>query len=389
MAATAMRIIQALPGRMRFEATGSNSIELCVAEWVARSRYRQSTTVLAEFGNTPPIDVDVYRRQSVKRFTGLHIAYTIRKLVKRRGYNLIVSQQHVSTAAAIALLNPGVPVILQTHNFIDPPERGPRGRLGNGVRRWEFGLLAGMTLISEATLRQFEMDWPYVTVPRRVITNGIDFCTWAPAAEREKTVLVVARTHETKGILEAAQGVRTFLKAFPDWRATFILSDHRSHPEYFAAVSETLRYCGIQAEVLSELAFAEVKRRTEVAAISVVASKWAEPFGRVALEAHAGGAALISSGTGALREISGDTALYLEAVTGPAIACALRRLASDGALRERLSREGMQRVRERFRLAAAVSEQELGIAPVCQRLDDFFRQTVVDANNYPDEANLM
>jgi len=60
---------------------------------------------------------------------------------------------------------------------------------------------------------------------------------------------------------------------------------------------------------------------------SVVASKWAEPFGRVTLEAHAGGAALISSGTGGLSEISGDAALYLEAVTGPVIASALCQLA--------------------------------------------------------------
>lgn len=373
-----MKIIQALPGRMRFEAEASNSIELCVAEWIWGSRYRRTTTVLAESGKTPPVDVDVFRREPAKRFTSLHIGYTIRKLVKSRGYELVVSQQHVSTAAAIAALNPSVPVILQTHNFIDPPERGFGGRLKNRVRLWEFARLAGMTLVSEATLRQFEMDWPQVTIPRRVISNGFDFGTWTPATQREKTVLVVARTHETKGILEAAEGVRAFLKDFPDWRATFILSDQRSHPGYFSAVVDALQFCRPQAEVLSGLPFSEVKRRTELAAISVVASKWAEPFGRVALEAHAGGAALISSGTGGLSEISGDAALYLEAVTGPAIASALRQLASDGELRARLAREGMQRVRRRFRLTASVGEQGLDVAPVCQRLDDFFHQTVFE-----------
>jgi len=374
---------------MRFEAGAANSIELCVSEWIAGSRYRQSTTVLAEIGKSPPIEVDVYRREPVRRFTSLHIAYTIRNLVKAREYDLIVSQQHVSTAAAIAALNPSVPVILQTHNFIDPPIRGTYGRLKNSLRRWQFGRLAGMTLVSEATSRQFEIDWPQVTVPRRVISNGFDFGCWAPATQREKVVLVVARTHETKGILEAAQGVRAFLKEFPEWRATFILSDQRSHPHYFSAVVETLRSCGTQAEVLSGLAFSEVKRHTEAAAISVVASKWAEPFGRVALEAHAGGAALISSGTGGLSEISGDAALYLEAVTGPAIASALHRLACDGVLRERLAREGMRRVRRQFRLIAAAGEGELDVLPVCRRLDDFFRETVVDTRKNRRDAAAM
>jgi len=381
-----MRIIQALPGRMRFEAGVPNSIELCVAEWVAGSRYRQSTTILAESGGAPLIDVDVYRRAPVKHLTSVHIGYTIRKLVMARRYELIVSQQHVSTTAIIAELNSDVPVILQTHNFIDPPQRGRNAWLKNRMRQWEFGRLAGMTLISEATLRQFEIDWPRVTVPRRVIPNGFDFSAWRPAAQREKMVLVVARTHETKGILEAAQGVRTFLDKFPDWRATFILSDQRSQPDYFSAVVETLQPCGALAEVLSGLGFSEVKRRTELAAISIVPSKWAEPFGRVALEAHAGGAALISSGTGGLREISGDAALYLTAVTGPAIASALHQLASDAALRERLAREGTQRVRRRFRLTASIDELEPELAPVCQRLDDFFWQTVVNTHKRPKGA---
>lgn len=368
-----MKILQALPGRMQFESGKANSIELCVSEWISGSRFRQSTSVLAEPGREPLIDIDVQRRASAQRLTSVHIAASIRRLVRARGYELIASQQHVSTAALIAVLNRGVPVVLQTHNFIDPPARGPGAGLKNLFRAWEFKQLSGMTLISEATLRQFERDWPQVSTPRQVIPNGFDFQAWSPAAEREKTVLVVARTHPTKGILEAAAGLRTFLQDFPDWRASFILSDTQSHPDYLAAIRDALRPCGRRAEVLTGVAFAEVKRRTESAAISLVPSIWAEPFGRVALEAHAGGAALISSGTGGLREISGDAAWYLESVSGPAIAVALQQLARDASLRARLARSGEERVRRLFRLSDVPDDRgRIATPSVCRRLDDFF-----------------
>jgi glycosyltransferase involved in cell wall biosynthesis len=125
-----------------------------------------------------------------------------------------------------------------------------------------------------------------------------------------------------------------------------------------------------------DIPFAKVRQITESAAISVVASKWEEPFGRTALEAHAGGAALISSQSGGLREISGDTAAQLSEVSGPAIASLLVRLASDDALREKLAREGMQRVRRLFSLTRTSRGDPGDVVPICDRLDDFYEEVV-------------
>ena len=68
-----------------------------------------------------------------------------------------------------------------------------------------------------------------------------------------------------------------------------------------------------------------------------------EGFGRTALEAQAAGAALVSSGSGALREVSGDSALYLDAVTAQAIADTTGRLMEDEALLARMQRLSLQR----------------------------------------------
>ena len=70
--------------------------------------------------------------------------------------------------------------------------------------------------------------------------------------------------------------------------------------------------------------------------------------GRTALEAHAGGAAVISSGNGGLREVSGEHALYLPRIGAPEIAQAVERLIANPAERNRLATEGHARALARF-----------------------------------------
>lgn len=376
-----MKILQALPRRMRFDKRFATSVELCVSEWVSGSRYRGDTTILAERGEHPLIDVDVHRLRPAKLLTSWQLALEIRREVARRNADLVVTQQHLATAGRIALFNPGTPVVLQTHNFIDGPKTGKGALVSNLLTRRYLQSLGGITLISEAVKRRFEADWPSVTTPRAVVTNGFDFSTWTPAAEREKLIVVVGRTREEKGLLEAAEGVTAFLAGRPDWRACFVISEPGRDPAYHRRILSALEPAGSQNEVRTDIPFSVVKALTEKAAISVVASKWEEPFGRTALEAHAAGIALVSSGSGGLREISGDCAVFLSAVTGDEVRRALDRLADDEALRERIGREGAIRVRQLFSLEPPSN----GASSVCTRLDDFYDRVVAGFASAPAE----
>jgi glycosyltransferase involved in cell wall biosynthesis len=116
---------------------------------------------------------------------------------------------------------------------------------------------------------------------------------------------------------------------------------------------------GGRAEVLTDVPFAAVKALNESAAIALVPSKWREPFGRTCLEAHAGGAAVISSGSGGLREISGEAALYVPGADAAGLARAVATLVADEALRVRLAAEGRARAENLFDLSR-----------VAARLDD-------------------
>ena len=87
-----------------------------------------------------------------------------------------------------------------------------------------------------------------------------------------------------------------------------------------------------------------VRELCETAAIGVTPSLRGENFPRVVMELMAGGAAVVSSGVGGMKEVSGDHALYVEP-TPDNLAGALDRLIVDDVLRANLQIRGHERAR--------------------------------------------
>lgn len=78
---------------------------------------------------------------------------------------------------------------------------------------------------------------------------------------------------------------------------------------------------------------------------------------------------VVSSGTGGLREISGEAALFLSAVEPARIAEAVEALIVDEPLRERLAADGRARVERLF-----------DVRRVSAALDDFCAEAIERAN---------
>ena len=342
------QICQVLPRNTNYANIKATSIDLFVSELVRFSAC--TTTVMAEASGEPldcgrfvPLPVS----PMLQSFRRLRI---IAGEIRRNRYDAVVVQQHIPSAHAI---NKAVraPVILQRHNFIKGLQHS---RPGSGFLRTgkikALNQLAGLLFVSETLLASFERDWPGVTIPRAVIYNGIDAALWQSHMARQPDILVVGRAVPEKGILEAAQAIAAVLAMQPDWTTTFVLSEPSRNTAYFSQIRATLASLGDRARLKLDQPFALVKAQCESSAIAVIASKWQEPFGRTCLEAHAGGAAVVSSGTGGLREISGDTALYVDAEQPASIAAALHQLIGDRDLRQNMAASGRARVCEKFDL---------------------------------------
>jgi glycosyltransferase involved in cell wall biosynthesis len=366
--AAAWCILQVLPRHMRYTQSAATSIDLYVSEMAAHSRFRVEVT--AESSDRP---LPAAAFHALPRFAFAETQRRSRRvaaLVDALRPAAVVVQQHLPSAAALRA-RVDAPIILQKHNFLRVSRNVGWLRDASHWRRArQLNALAGITFVSRAILGEFERDWPEVTIPRRVIANGFDTAAWRPRPARERTVLAVGRATPEKGLLEAARALAAILPRHPDWTATFVVSEPDGFPDYFAAIGAALAPLGPQARLLVGLPFDQVKELDERAAIALAPSVWREPFGRTCLEAHAGGAAVVSSGSGGLREISGEAALYLPAVEPGRIAEAVEALIVQQPLRERLAAEGRARVERLFDVRCVAAE-----------LDDFCAEAIERARH--------
>ena len=169
---------------------------------------------------------------------------------------------------------------------------------------------------------------------------------------REGTILFVGRLIPEKGVEELFDALRHIAALLPDWRVVIIGRAPERHRSRYERTLEELRAIWGERLVLKEsVPHAEVMQAYALAAITVVPSRWQEPFGRTALEALAQGSAVIASRSGGLPEIVGPAGFLLDAVTPDAIEHAILTLARDPARREALGKAGERRARMHFDIA--------------------------------------
>jgi glycosyltransferase involved in cell wall biosynthesis len=339
------RLAVVLPRAMDFSVGRATSIDLSAHDLVLHSRHRDETLVLGEASGEPLPGValsvlpDASRRARVA---------AVARIVRRERIEAVVVHQHLPTAAALARRLPGVPVLLHRHNY----ERLP----SHPLRRWwklsRLARLASLSFVSRAACDDFTRQHP--AARPQVVPNGLDMRAWSPAVEREREILVVGRAVSVKGILPAALGIEGALAALPGWRATFVLSGLKEEPDYVEAVARVVARTP-RARLVTDRPFAEVKALTERASIAIVPSVWDEPFGRTALEALAGGAALVTSGRGGLAEVAGDAAELLPAVEPYAIRRAVLDLAAADDRRRTLAAAGRDRAERLFDIRACAA----------------------------------
>jgi glycosyltransferase involved in cell wall biosynthesis len=312
------KVVIVNPRAMHFGERHATSIDLSVRDLILHSRFRETTTVIGD-PIEKPFDQIAYVERPIGRPDNFY--FRMRRLlpvISSLAPDIVSVQEHLFTASHLARRLP-VPVLLHMHN----PVRKPKHMFERLSRNRAYERLDGLLFVSEDHKHSFQEVWPFVTTPRHVVSNALDMSDWHPVVERKKVIVVVGRAIPEKGIKEAANALAASLPKYPDWKTIFILSAVDSNPDYVANIRTHLSRLGPQAELLVQQPFAIVKAWMEKASIAIVSSLIRETFGRTALEAHAGGAAVISSGSGGLREVSGHHAVYLDRVTPEQISNAL------------------------------------------------------------------
>jgi len=234
-----------------------------------------------------------------------------------------------------------LPVMLFLHN--DPQEMR---RARSAVDRAHLlRALARVVTVSDYLSRRLLENLPPPPRPPAVLPNPIDLAALRPPGPRDRLILFVGRIVPEKGPDTFAAACAAALPHLPGWEAEMIGADRFRADSPEPAFARHTRAAAEQAGVrprgyCDRAAVLDAMAR---AAIVVVPSRWQEPFGLVALEALANGAALICADRGGLREVAGDAAIYVEPDDPAALAAAVQALAADPIRRAALGQAGRQR----------------------------------------------
>ena len=345
-----MKVAYVCPSFTRFSRQGATSIDLFVRESLGHSRHRETACV---FG--PPVEAPFeglrYEANLAPSRIEKDFARGFIEPLRRFDPDVIEVEQHAPTAGLLAWALPGVPVMLMRHNETPAPTSPVR----RAAVRLRYRLLAGIGFCSDWARARFSALYPELGPRCHVLHNGIDTERWKPRGEAKEDLLICAgRMVPDKGILEFTRAVKKVLPRHPGWRAVAVTVRSPDHPAYGDEVAKAAEGLGAQSEFISNVTHDEVMALYQRAQIAVVPSRY-EALGRTAIEAHCAGAAVVSSGVGGLREVSGPWAEY-RALEPDAIAEGIERLIADPELRARLQKGGRERIVEQFDLKRVAKE---------------------------------
>ncbi len=351
-----------LPAKEHFTPGAMGAVSLVVRDMLRATKGQADCTVIGAPPGGPPTDgagfIAADPHPLARLLLGQARAYAgaVARACRAAAPQLVEVHNRPDLALALARRLRGMPVALVLHN--DP--QGMRFARSPAQRAALLRRLAAIACVSgylRSRLLQ-GIDDAALAERAHVLPNGIDLGALpAPAEQRDQRFLFIGRLTADKGFDSFVRAAAIALPQLPGWQAAAIGADRfgPDSPEtpFIRAIRPQAAAAGVQ--LLGYLPNAETMAALSRAAILVMPSRWPEPFGRVAQEAQACGAALIASTRGGLPEAAGEAAVIIDPEDPAAIAVAMLRLAGDAALRDRLTAGGHAWV------------QRFGLVPTGQR----------------------
>jgi len=137
-----------------------------------------------------------------------------------------------------------------------------------------------------------------VIIPQSTSKTKINF------EKKKKIISFVGKLNISKGYDVFGKTILKILDKYPDWKSVVIGDEPR---EKIFFTHKNLNHLGFKSN-------SYVLKKLKDVSISIVPSKWDEPFGRSSLEAASRGSALIISDTGGLKETT-NNAIVIKNIT--------------------------------------------------------------------------
>ncbi|WP_269219670.1 glycosyltransferase family 4 protein [Brevundimonas vesicularis] len=330
-----MRIAVVLPRGCSFCPDKGNSMETVVRTLAAHSRLSRSVTLICDDGAPPQPDLNI---QTVPAGLGRKARNAaVASILRAVSPDIVEYHQQLKMASELVRQVPAAVHVLYRHTRIKPAKNVIEAfRYGRRLARFDR-----LVFVSQAAGQEFAEDYPRLADRVASVCNPIAIEAWRASPDtRENLILFSGRAMRDKGLDVFCVALAETLDRHPDWRGALMLGDWEKHKDWAAPLIGALDRFGDRVEIYKSASLDEVRAVTRRAAIAVTPSRVREAMGLTALEAHAAGAALISSGRGGLREASGEHAIYVDVENAEPLTAALNHLVENPAERLALARAG-------------------------------------------------
>jgi glycosyltransferase involved in cell wall biosynthesis len=183
--------------------------------------------------------------------------------------------------------------------------------------------------------------------PAEVVWNGVPIPSPRPSLHATPIAAFAGRLVPEKGVDVLLRAFARVVMHIPEARL-LLIGDGPEH-DRLKELTTNLRLSSC-VSLLGHVPHPDIERVCSGVWVHVVPSRWAEPFGRVAIEAMMRGTAVIASNSGGLTEIveDGKTGLLVPAGDVQALAAALRHLLYNRQLAEQMGKAGRELALARF-----------------------------------------
>ena len=288
-----MKISILLPYKENFSPTYAGAVSLNINETLKISKYRKNTTV---FGNTE------YRNKFNHKYINIHLKKIIFQSQNKKYVDEFVKLEKKRNSDLIELHNRPIYLTyltnkLKNKTYILYFHNDPLTMSGSKSIQERIFLLKNCFKIifnSNWSKRRFleGMKSDYINSEKLVVINQSAKRSKINLNKKKKIITFVGKLNKSKGYDLFGKAIIKILNKYKDWTSIVVGDEPRDQLLF-------------EHKNLIKLGF---KKHNDVlniykkSTISVVCSRWEEPFGRTSLEAASNGCAVIISNRGGLPE---------------------------------------------------------------------------------------
>ena len=327
-----LKIATILPYKENYIFEKASAASLWVAEFYKNSKYKKNNTI---FGSTKSKNFLTKNYKNVKlnslksKFKSTTKEYSNKLINEIIDKNFDIIEIHNRPLILFNLIKKiNSKFIFYFHN--DPLSM--KGSKSISERLLILKNVDKIIFVSEWVKERFFFDLDIkLSIKAEVVYPSVNR---QPLTKKENIITYIGRLNYSKGYDIFAKTITKILDEFPNWRALSVGDEER-------------RSIYINHNNHKELGFLSHKKTLNIlnkSQISVVPSRWEEPFGRTALEASASGCATIISNKGGLIETT-DYAIILKKLDELNLYKELKKLIKYKKLRDKIQNKSRNNIK--------------------------------------------